>query len=259
MIRVMSFNIRYGLAEDGENHWDKRKALALARIQAFEPDLLGLQECRDDAQAEFVKTNLPAYHFEGVHRAGGGSTDLEMAPALIHQTRYHLVQRGHFWLSETPTVAGSKAWGSVFARTVTWAELIHQPTGRTLTFVNTHFDYQPTAIDGAAHHLHRWLRQTWPGAPVVVTGDFNADKASAAYKLLTDTGTLSDAYRQVHPGGEAEATFHGFGQLGEPTPIDWILVSDHFKVTAAGVDRTHMGSLFPSDHYPVTAVLDWKD
>ena len=65
MIKVMSFNIRYGLADDGENHWNNRKSLALARIQAFGPDLLGLQECRDDAQADFVRANLPDYHFFG--------------------------------------------------------------------------------------------------------------------------------------------------------------------------------------------------
>ena len=44
MIKVMSFNIRYGLADDGANHWHNRKSLALARIRAFEPDLLGLQD-----------------------------------------------------------------------------------------------------------------------------------------------------------------------------------------------------------------------
>ena len=41
-------------------------------------------------------------------------------------------------------------------------------------------------------------------------------------------------------------------------PIDWILVSDHFRVLDAQIDRTRVGNLFPSDHYPVMAVLDWK-
>jgi len=40
----MSFNIRLGVANDGENHWDKRKELVLKTIQNFGPDLLGLQE-----------------------------------------------------------------------------------------------------------------------------------------------------------------------------------------------------------------------
>jgi len=68
-----------------------------------------------------------------------------------------------------------------------------------------------------------------------------------------------DAYRQTHPNGEAEATFHGFGKSEEMTSIDWILVSRHFKVTEAKVDRTHAGELYPSDHYPVTVTVNWKE
>ena len=37
-IKVMSFNIRYGLADDGDNRWDNRKELVVARIQNADPD-----------------------------------------------------------------------------------------------------------------------------------------------------------------------------------------------------------------------------
>ena len=258
MIKVMSFNIRYGLAEDGENHWDRRKSFALARIQAFAPDLLGLQECRDDAQADFVKTHLPACHFYGVHREGEGGTALEMAPLLWRQSAFHIIRQGVFWLSDTPQVPGSRSWGSIFPRTATWARLLHQPTSRVITFVNTHFDCEPTAIDGAALFLQKWLGQVQKETPVIVTGDFNADKDSAAYRLLTGNGMLSDAYRQAHPAEDNEATFHGFGKPEEMAALDWILVSDHFRVIDAQIDRSREGKLFPSDHYPVTAVLDWR-
>lgn len=259
MIKVMSFNIRYGLAADGENHWDKRKSLAIARIHAFAPDLLGLQECRDDTQAEFIKTNLPAYHFYGVRREGGGETALEMAPLLLRQSVFQIIQKGHFWLSETPQIAGSKSWGSNFPRTVTWASLVHRPTGRLVTFVNTHFDYEPTAIDGNAHCLQDWLNQVGSESALIVTGDFNTDKNSTAYHLLTSHGALSDAFRHIQPEAVNATTFHDFGRSEENMPIDWVLVSDHFKVADARVDRWHEGNLFPSDHYPVTAVLEWKE
>ncbi|OGT90233.1 MAG: hypothetical protein A2286_04845 [Gammaproteobacteria bacterium RIFOXYA12_FULL_61_12] len=259
MIKVMSFNIRYGLADDGENHWNRRKSFALARVRAFEPDLLGLQECRDDAQAEFVRAHLLDYPFYGVHREGPGDTALEMAPLLFRRSAFQLLKTGHFWLSETPEIPGSKSWGSVYPRTLTWAQLTHQPTGRPLIYVNTHFDYEPTAIDGDALFLRQWLDQICEESPVIVTGDFNADKQSDAYRRLTGDGRLIDAFRQIHPSGADEATFHAFGRPEEMAPIDWILVSDHFRVLDAQIDRTHEGNLFPSDHYPVTAVLDWKD
>ncbi|MEX0714077.1 MAG: hypothetical protein WD278_17190, partial [Pirellulales bacterium] len=43
-LRVMSFNIRYGTAADGANHWDERKGLLVDTIRRFDPDLLGTQE-----------------------------------------------------------------------------------------------------------------------------------------------------------------------------------------------------------------------
>lgn len=258
MIKVMTFNIRYGSANDAGNHWDHRKALALSRVHAFEPDLLGLQECRDDAQAQFVKTNLPAYEFHGLRRGGYGDGALEMAPLLFRPAAFQMLQTGYFWLSDTPHTPGSISWGSAFARTVTWAKLLHKPTARTVTFVNTHFDYQPSAIDASARCLRRWLDDIQKESPVILTGDFNANKHALAYKTLIGNGQLSDAYRQAHPKPTDEATFHGFGTHSPLLPIDWILVSNHFYATSASVDRTRQGHLFPSDHDPVLVVLEWK-
>ncbi len=258
MIKVMSFNIRYGLADDGENHWNHRKLLALARIRAFGPDLLGLQECRDDSQADFVRANLPDYHFFGIHREGPGDTALEMAPLLFRRSAFGLLDTGCFWLSETPEIPGSMSWGSAYPRTVSWARLACLPTGAVLTYVNIHFDFEPRAIDEDARCLRQWLDGIGRQTPLIMTGDFNADKDSAAYHLLTGDGALVDAFRQIHPNGTEEATFHAFGRQEEMAAIDWILVSDHFRVLDARVDRSREGPLFPSDHYPLTAVLDWK-
>lgn len=255
MISVMSFNIRYGIAEDGANSWERRKERVIERIRSGNPDLLGMQECRDDAQAEFIKNNLQDYHFYGVPRGGGDQTALEMAPVLFRKSSFQPVKSGCFWLSTTPQIPGSKSWGSVFARTVTWVQLLHRPSGREIVFLNTHFDYQPSAIDAAARLLKQHAAAMALELPTIVTGDFNAEKNSAAYLHLTQDKKLLDAYRQVHPGGENEATFHGFGQPDELAVIDWILVSDHFAVLAAAVDDHHAGSLYPSDHYPVLAEL----
>lgn len=43
-VRVMSFNVRYATAPDGENAWDKRKDLLHETVATFDPDLLGTQE-----------------------------------------------------------------------------------------------------------------------------------------------------------------------------------------------------------------------
>ncbi len=257
MIKLMTFNIRYALADDGENRWENRKSLVIKRIRAFDPDLLGMQECRDDFQAEFVKSQLPDYEFYGVRRAHEGNTALEMTPALFKKSMFQLAQKGCFWLSETPPVVGSKSWGATFPRTVTWTELIHNETGKSLLFLNTHFDYEPSAIGESARVLREWIEQNARESPTIVTGDFNTDKGSSAYRKLTGDGKLRDAYSLAHPIDPAAGTFHGYGKINDP--IDWALVSSHFDVVSAEIDRHHKGDRYPSDHYPVTTTLQWKE
>ena len=256
MLKLMTFNIRYGIADDKENHWDNRKALVIDRIKTFDPDLIGMQECRDDLQAKFIKRNLANYGFHGVRREGGGDTTLEMAPILFKESVFQLIRRGHFWLSDTPQVVGSKSWGSTFPRTATWVELLHLASSRSFIFLNTHFDYEPSAIDESAKLLKTWSDQIIEAHPLIVTGDFNANKNSSAYQLLANDISLFDVYKQAHPSNKNDGTFHGYGN--DVTAIDWILATDHFEVNNAEIDRFHVGNLYPSDHYPVTATMQWK-
>ena len=69
-IRVMSFNIRYGTAKDGENSWTKRRDFLVDTIRQFDPDLLGTQETLAD-QKDFLAEKLPGYEAHGVGRDDG--------------------------------------------------------------------------------------------------------------------------------------------------------------------------------------------
>ncbi|MCC7361524.1 MAG: endonuclease/exonuclease/phosphatase family protein [Anaerolineales bacterium] len=259
MLKVMTFNIRYGTAEDGLNHWQRRRGAAMARIRAADPDLLGLQECRADEQAEYVKSALPDYSFWGLPRGGDDATGLEMAPTLWRTSAFEALRRGMFWLSETPDVPASISWNSTFARVVTWVELRHRASNRALMFACTHFDTTATAIAGAAHVLREWV-EAQGDAPLIVVGDFNAGQNSAAFAQLAAGGRLAEAFRLAHPGSAGPgATFHGYGQAGGHEAIDWILISPHLAVTTAAVDRHQVEGLYPSDHYPVTASLRWAE
>lgn len=256
-LRVMSFNIRYGTANDGPQHWEHRKALVIDRIHAFQPEVVGLQECRDDAQAEYVKNALPEFQFVGVPRGGEGDTALEMSPVLYRRSSFEAVAQGHFWLSETPTIPGSKSWGSVFARLATWVRLKHRLSKAEMFFLNTHFDYGPeVAREQSAHLLRNWMDTATGHRPVIITGDFNATKTSPSYQVLTHLGDLVDVHRAIHPQPESDETFHGFGNPAERVAIDWILASRHFTPVEAAIDRSMDGAIYPSDHYPLTTVLE---
>ena len=56
-LRVMSFNLRYATAPDGDNAWDRRRDLLAETIRAFGPDVLGTQECLAE-QAAFLQAGL---------------------------------------------------------------------------------------------------------------------------------------------------------------------------------------------------------
>lgn len=69
-----------------------------------------------------------------------------------------------------------------------------------------------------------------------------------------------DSFREVHPQRLTdEASFHGFKGGTQGSRIDFILHTPELKATAAEIDRNKSAeSRFPSDHFPVTAVLQWK-
>ncbi|RYG36251.1 endonuclease, partial [bacterium] len=57
---VMSFNIRYGTAADGENRWEMRKPRTLGYLANARPTLLGLQEALD-FQLDEIRDALSGY------------------------------------------------------------------------------------------------------------------------------------------------------------------------------------------------------
>lgn len=248
-IRVMSFNIRCASADDGEHCWPNRRQLVIDRIRAFDPDLLGLQECRDDAQAAFIRDALPDYAFCGVRR--GRDADIEMAPVLYRRDRFDALAAGHFWLGSDPANAGGRSWGAAYPRTASWVQLCARgDAAAAFVFLNTHFDYEGRSREESAAQLNRWLRGRPAGEGAIFTGDFNAERDSETFRELTAGGLLHEALRDC----DVEAgSFHDYGHAATPEAIDWILASPQFRTETAAVDRTAIGGLYPSDHYPVTA------
>src|SRR5688500_7522026 len=87
-VRVMSFNIRYSTAKDGENAWDKRQDFLIDTIRAYNPVLLGCQEVLAD-QADFLQQRLPEYGFVGGGRDDGQRKG-EYSPVLFRKDRFEL-------------------------------------------------------------------------------------------------------------------------------------------------------------------------
>ncbi|MDQ3439772.1 MAG: endonuclease/exonuclease/phosphatase family protein [Planctomycetota bacterium] len=258
-LRVMSFNCRVSTLFDLHNTWGLRKRLLVDTIQNFRPDLLGTQEVLAP-QADFLREQLKGYGFVGVGR-DDGKRGGEMCGIFFRSDKFEKLDSGHFWLSQSPSKPGSKGWGALFPRLVTWVKLQPRDGSATFCWFNTHLDaFSSRARLNGAKLLRLRMATIARGMPVLVTGDFNADAGSDPYQELTSTKSptaLSDTFRTVHAAGlEGDGTRHAFrGGRGGPR-IDWILASSNgFHTLDADIDHTRSGIMFPSDHFPVTAVL----
>ena len=261
--RVMSFNVRNSNAADGENAWPKRADFFFETIAAFGPDLIGFQEVLARQYDEIVK-RMPAYSLSGVAR-DDGKRQGEWACIGFRRERFALVDQGNFWLSEQPDVVGSKSWDAALTRICSWVRLREKASGREFVFANTHFDHKGVvARQEASRVISARLAKIAAGVPAILTGDLNINEDNPAYAGFVrptqpEAIRWVDSYREVHPRrAPDEASFHAFKGTVTGSRIDFIFHTAHFAATASDIDRSSRDGRFPSDHFPVTAVLQWK-
>ncbi len=265
-LKVMSFNIRYGTAKDGADHWDKRKDFLADTIRAFDPDLLGTQETLG-FQKDFLAQKMETHEAWGVGRDDGGPKG-EMTALFYRKSRFEKLDAGHFWLSETPEKPGSKSWDTSLTRMVSWVKLKDKSaaTAKPILFLNTHFDHQGVkARWESAKLIRKKIEELAKGDSVILTGDFNEGANSNPYLELFESKpgqalSLLDTFREANPKpSPEEGTFNGFkASQTRGTRIDWIGCTPDWHVKAAVIDRTVRDGRTPSDHFPVTATLARK-
>jgi hypothetical protein len=124
---VMSYNIRLGVADDGDNSWDIRKIATPAMLQANAPDIFGVQEAYD-FQVAYIAEQCPQYVPLGVGREDGVAKGEHMS-IFYYKEKIDVVEWGTYWLSETPDVP-SKGWDAACYSTATWALLKLKDSGK---------------------------------------------------------------------------------------------------------------------------------
>ena len=262
-VRAMSFNIRLGVAKDGDNHWEKRKETVVQAIKKFEPDFVGTQETYE-FQAKYIGTNLPQYSYAGRSRQRDGKG--EQCGIFYLTERFDKLVEGHFWLSETPDNPGSKSWDSSLPRMATWLKLWDRTNKVSFYVINTHFDHRgQTARKESAAQIRKFVSNLPAGSNVIVTGDFNAAVNSPPYQAMFDKSSttgespLVDTYASTRANGdEPSGTFNGFKGTADGARIDWIATSRNVSIESATIDRISFDGRYPSDHFPVTAILKLK-
>jgi endonuclease/exonuclease/phosphatase family metal-dependent hydrolase len=255
---VMSFNIRYGTANDGENRWERRREMLFDLLRAEDADLIGLQEALA-AQIDEIREAVPVYAAIGVGRDDDRRRG-EFAAVLFRRDRFTVTDAGTFWFSDTPETVASRSWGNTITRICTWARFVDRD-GTAFWMFNVHLDHQsqPSRERSAALLLDRIGSRSRPAEPVIVTGDFNAGEDNPAVTAITQgrdgaAPAFVDTFRVRHPDVTDVGTFTGFelGRLSGPK-IDYVFVQPGTEVRDAAIVRTSDDGRYPSDHFPVTA------
>ena len=262
-LMVMTFNIRYGTAKDGENDWSARRSMLFEVVRDADADLIGLQEALD-FQIDEILAAVPGYAVVGVGRDDGAEKG-EYSAILFRKDRFHVAEAGTFWFSDTPSVVASKSWGNNITRICTWARFIDRD-GRGFYHFNLHLDHQSQPSRERSTVLLRGRIDTrGTPDPVIVTGDFNVGESNPALATLTVPGgtgapAFLDTFRVLHAGVKNAGTFSGFkfGTEGADK-IDYVLVQPGTEVMSAEIVRFSRNNRYPSDHFPVTARMRLVD
>lgn len=250
---MMTFNIRYGTAPDGEDQWSNRKPLLFRVVGEHQPDVVGLQEALR-FQIEEIVAAVPGYAFLGVGRDDGKAAG-EHAAILYRTDRLKVDQHGDFWFSDTPEVPGSKHWGNQITRMCTWARFESPQSGTPFYVFNLHLDHQSQpSREKSIQLLLKKIQEREHQDPIIVTGDFNAGETNPAVTLMK--GSFKDSFRLLHPDATDVVTFNSFKT---PPPggdkIDYIFIAPPVQVREAAIVRDQTGGHYPSDHFPVTATV----
>lgn len=249
-LKVMSYNIRMGIAKDGTNSWEFRCPATIEMLNAQKPDVFGVQEAFE-FQIRFIEEYCRDYKSVGVGRDDGKKKG-EYMSIFWNKKTVSLLKWGTFWLSETPDKP-SKGWDAHCRRTATWALMKDKKTGKKFYFVNTHLDHKGKEAqkNGLKLIVDRIESINPQGYPMVLTGDFNIKPDNAA---LVGLDSRMQSTRKIAADTDNHNTFNGWSVKPTDSVIDYIYISgfsscpQYKTVTEKYAERP-----FVSDHYPIFA------
>ncbi len=242
----MTINVRFGLADSGQNSWEKRKASFLALFDAYRPDFIAMQEV-NHFQADFFQTHLREYHYIGKR---------EPAPPfwqdvlIFYKKHWYCQDSQRFFLSDTPDVP-SRLSDSKWPRQCVMGRFRRE--NRQVICVNTHFDFADNVQQKSARLiLKRLSRFSRRSLPQILFGDFNAVPGNNCYDIFMRSGDTTSPFADVFDAG-ATGTFHNF--TGEPVGgrVDWILWRGQARLLDQKIITEQLAGRYPSDHFPVYA------
>ncbi len=266
--------MRYDNINDTKNGngWINRCPVIVNVILFHDLDIVGTQECKNN-QIMDLDNSLKNYGYIGRGR-GANSTDGEYSAIFYKKDKYKLLYNGNFWISETPDIP-SKGWDAALNRICSWGEFEEIATGFNFFVFNLHLDHAgENARKNGAELVIEKIKEIAGTAPVLLTGDFNANPTSSTYLIFTKSNLLSDSYTHSPIIHAPNGTFNGFDiNKNTDNRIDYVFTTNHFmpvrygiltdfywtdekkKTIISPVETKKATPRLPSDHYPVVVEL----
>jgi endonuclease/exonuclease/phosphatase family metal-dependent hydrolase len=250
-LNVASFNIRMDTPNDSLDSWKHRKDMVNGLIRFHDFDVFGIQEGFHHQIMDILEPG--GYDYVGVGRDDGEDAG-EHSAIIFKKGKLLVLDKGDFWLSETPDVPG-KGWDATCCnRICSWAKFKDIDSGKEFFLFNVHYDHQgEEARRQSSYLLLNKIREIADGYPVIATGDFNAVPDSEPIQIIMKDGLLSDSYDvTIQPPYGTTGTFSSF-RLNSPMQnrIDYVWITKDIIVNKYGVLNDVQYGHFPSDHFPV--------
>lgn len=255
-MKVMSYNIRLGLVDDGANHWNIRKEKLTDLMQYYEASFIGMQEVQK-MQLDYLIDKMKGYDYIGLPRDAGEWA--EYSCIFYKKDEFKLLQQNTIWLSQTPDTI-SKGWDAAFPRIVTYGLFKNRKSGAKFWIANTHFDHVglTARLESAKMlvNLTDDLKKI-KNVPVIITGDFNAKPEENSIQFLKQNLNEASSKSIEKPYGEKD-TWNGFDFAKKPeNQIDYIFYdkNSNLKVKKYITIDDHYDFKYPSDHLPIMATF----
>ncbi len=250
-IKMMSYNLRCISPTDwGKKAWFYRANLVIDDIENEKPGIIGFQESTKWHYKYLVDT-LKGY--DSVIQYRDEAFNSEGCPIFYNTSLYELVDKGSFWLSETPEVM-SKSWGAQYNRVCSYVILTDKESGEDFVVFNTHLSHvsDEARINGIKVVLDKIAE--FGSLPSVIMGDFNALEGSVTYNSVTEN--FLDAKKVAEKTSDSH-TYQNWGNPEKFQRIDYFMVSKTgFKINSYNVLSAVHDGVYSSDHCPIVLEVE---